>query len=506
MDAKASEHVQEFCRIINDQLGLDFTDSKTADLEVLLYTRMKQTHCKTAPEYFDLLKNQGNNERRILAEHLTVGETYFFRHADQLQAFVDHVVPETIKAKEKRKQIRILSAGSSSGEELGTIAILLTEHFPQLADWTVNLEGIDLNRVALQKAKKGLYTEWSLRETDAYMRAKYFKKEKRDFLLSEQIRDKLNFQERNLVENDPDFWRADRFDVIFCRNVLMYFSSETMRDVVGRFTHALTPNGFFFLGPSETLRGISNEYHLCHTNNTFYYRRKSPDERVDPLLHPFTKAKEDKVFEDTWAESINSASERVSRLFKGLVERRNSSQSPEPELMKPKHNDSDLGKALGFFRQERYDDALDALRSDTGVDDATNPETLLLHAVILTNRKEFSEANRLCEKILLLDELNAGVYYLRALSFEHDGKLIAAIEQDQIAIYLDPNFAMAHLHLGLMAKRANDMETARSSFTKAESLLANEESSRILLFGGGFSREMLMKVCANEMRGKKELV
>ena len=338
------------------------------------------------------------------------------------------------------------------------------------------------------------------------MRQKYFKKEKNEFLLREDLRQKMRFEERNLVESDPSFWYPGRFDVIFCRNVLMYFSSETMRQIISRYTQALAPHGYLYLGPSETLRGISNEYHLCHTNDTFYYRRKSDDELSDPNLHknefrtrrireskPQREVESPMILEDAWVDSIAQASERVSKLVKEVHDRK-TNKTTSTEQTKT----NDLAEAMSLFRQERFNEAIQALRN--GSLNSENADALLLHAVILTNRKEFAEADRLCEKILLVDELNAGVHYLRALSCEHEGRLVAAIEQDQTAIYLDPTFAMPHFHLALVAKRLGDGPLALKHFRMAEQLIGNDDVARILLFGGGFSREVIHNLCLKEIR------
>jgi chemotaxis protein methyltransferase CheR len=119
--------------------------------------------------------------------------------------------------------------------------------------------------------------------------------------------------------------------------------------------------------------------------------------------------------------------------------------------------------------------------------------------VLLTNRGELPEAQRVCQQVLELDELNAGAHYLMALCREHAGDRDGAIEHDQAATYLDSAFAMPHLHLGLVAKRSADLQTARRELAHALPLLAREDASRILLFGGGFTRGALVEFCRAEL-------
>ncbi len=129
-----------------------------------------------------------------------------------------------------------------------------------------------------------------------------------------------------------------------------------------------------------------------------------------------------------------------------------------------------------------------------------DPDAQLLVAALLTNANELLEAEKVCNHVLALDEMNAGAHYLMALCREHARDRDGAIQHDQVATYLDSEFAMPRLHLGLIAKRSADMETARRELSRALLLLGREDASRILLFGGGFTREALMEFCRAQLR------
>jgi chemotaxis protein methyltransferase CheR len=135
----------------------------------------------------------------------------------------------------------------------------------------------------------------------------------------------------------------------------------------------------------------------------------------------------------------------------------------------------------------------------------SDPDAQLLRAVLLSNAGALPEAEEVCRQLLASDELNAGARYLLALCREHVGDRLGAVEQDRTAIYLDPTFAMPRFHLGRLARRAGDLETARRELGEALALLAREESSRIVLFGGGFQREALTRLCAGELRACGEV-
>jgi chemotaxis protein methyltransferase CheR len=152
-----------------------------------------------------------------------------------------------------------------------------------------------------------------------------------------------------------------------------------------------------------------------------------------------------------------------------------------------------------MLRQERFADAM-ALLQTLPAASRTDTDAQLLRAVLLTNGGKLAEAEEVCQQILARDELHAGAHYLVALCREHAGERREAVEHDQAATYLDAGFAMPHLHLGLLARRSGDREQARTELERALTLLAQEDASRILLYGGGFSREALAELCRAELR------
>jgi chemotaxis protein methyltransferase CheR len=153
--------------------------------------------------------------------------------------------------------------------------------------------------------------------------------------------------------------------------------------------------------------------------------------------------------------------------------------------------------ALELLRQERFTDALDliaALRPEA----EARADLLMLRAVLLMHCGQFAMAERTCQRLLEIDEFNAAAHYVLALCREGTGDHAGAVRHDQIAVYLDPTFAMAHLHMGVLARRAHDTVTAQREFKEAVTLLQREDATRLLLFGGGFSREALVRMCGTD--------
>jgi len=203
----------------------------------------------------------------------------------------------------------------------------------------------------------------------------------------------------------------------------------------------------------------------------------------------------------SWVDAIQGASERIATLAGEHAARRAAPARPSPVAAKPRSVSpprSDLALVLELMRNERFAEAIRHLRA-LPEQARMDPDALLLLAVLLTNQGELADAEQTCRRLLALDEMHAGAHYLMALCREHASDLAGAKEHDQSAIYLDPGFAMPHLHLGLLAKRSGEPVVARRELSHAQLLLTREDASRLLLFGGGFSREALTRLCRAEL-------
>ncbi|OGQ26681.1 MAG: hypothetical protein A2138_13305 [Deltaproteobacteria bacterium RBG_16_71_12] len=507
-------HVERLRGIVARRFGLQFDESRIDQLAELLRDVALANHQASLDAYLERLASlpSGAPEVRAVIERLTVNETFFFRNADSFRALAEHVVPERVRVRGSGGgSLRVLSAGCASGEEPYSIAITLRQSLPELERWQVKIVGVDVNPTMLEKAARARYGAWALRETPEDVRRRYFRPDGRDFELDPLVQAMVTFEKRNLVDADASLWPPDHWDVIFCRNVIMYLTPEVMQDVVRRAHRSLVPGGFLFLGHAETLRGLSQGFHLCHTHDTFYYQRQDgaaaraverqgSSRPEDVAIAAALPATPDDASDDaaSWVDVITRASERVAALARAPSFGGDDVTAAAPATPSPPARSRHLGLALEAMRQERFADAL-ALLSASPPESEGEPDALLLRAALLTNAGDLGEAEHTCRRLLALDELNAGAHYLMALCREHAGDRAGAIEHDQTAVYLDAAFAMPHLHLGLMAKRAGDRSAASQELDRAVALLAREEPSRLLLFGGGFSREALLVLARTEL-------
>ncbi len=357
----------------------------------------------------------------------------------------------------------------------------------------------------LERAARAKYSPWALRETSPDVKARWFRPDGRDFALDPVVRAMVSFEERNLTVDDPLFWRIEAFDVVFCRNVLMYFEPSEAQATVARIARSLAAGGLLFLGSAETLRGLSHSFHLRHTHDTFYYQRRGHSEEAvvrAASYHDETRALTPPPepstvdLEASWVENIRRASDRIEEMTReprSIARGAASGRRATGDRAR-----YDLGAAIELVGRERFSEAsavLGSLPPESGCD----PDVLLLRAVLSTHKGDLADAERVCAELIAIDELSAGAHYVIALCREGTGDLAGAIEHDQIASYLDPGFAMPRLHRGLLARRAGDHATARDELGHALALLRREDASRLLLFGGGFARDALVALCRAEL-------
>lgn len=488
------------------RLGFRVHPHNEGQVEQVLRRCLERTGCADVEAYVGCFADTGFARRELeeIAMEMSVPETYFFRHAEHFRALVEIALPERIRIRRETRALNVLSAGCATGEEPYSLAAALMD-VPEVGGWDVAIRGVDVNPRLVETARLARYSPWALRACSEAQRQRYFDGDGGAYLLAASLTSRVRFEQRNLLDEDPQFWRRDWFDIIFCRNVLIYLSTAAIRSLVERISRSLAPGGFLFLGPSETLRGISHEFHLRHTHGTFYYQRRLPHEAVathawapPSRQEPATAVQSVPAAPQagTWAAAIAGASSRIAEL---ADRSRNEPAEPAPASAgTARTNAADLDHVRELLREERFEEALQAI-GPLPRDEGADPDALLLQAVALADKGDLTAAADICRELLDWDELRPGVHYLLAVCAERRGDALAAAEHDQTAIYLDGAFAMPHLHLGLLARRLGDLATARRELGEALALLAREETARLLLFGGGFSRGALIRFCKAQL-------
>jgi chemotaxis protein methyltransferase CheR len=265
--------------LIYSRCGIYFTDGKKYLLEGRIAKRLSSLGLKSFEEYNKFLKTTNNRlEFNQLFEVITINETYFFRAEFQLEAFEKVVVPEIIKNKINQNQIkpvfRIWSSASSTGEEPYSLAIIVLEKLmPLYPNVSFQIIASDINNAVLEKARQGIFKEYSIRNLPAVYLKKYFKQNAGNYIISEDIKKMVTFKNINLY--DTQAMKAENsYDVIFCCNVLIYFDIPSKQQVISYLYNNLNPGGYLFIGYSESLHGISKAFKLIHLPKAMTYKKE----------------------------------------------------------------------------------------------------------------------------------------------------------------------------------------------------------------------------------------
>lgn len=266
--------------VVYQVAGIFQSDERITFLEDRCLRRMKALSLRSLAEYFDCLTMRADRDAEIrnLLNEITVGETCFFRYPAQLEALRKVILPAIIEAKGKLSftRLRVWSAGCSTGEEPYTLSIFFQElQQSLLRGWTVEVLATDLNERSLERARRGVYTDYALRNVTPDVHQKYFVPvENGQFQVSEAIRSRVQFNRLNLLDDSRVIFMKG-LDLVFCCNVMIYFDGSAKRKVVQHFHSNLLPNGYLFLGHSESLFGYSNDFRLVHFPETTAYLKPS---------------------------------------------------------------------------------------------------------------------------------------------------------------------------------------------------------------------------------------
>lgn len=269
---------EEF-RLIRDLIyshcGLFFDTDATYLLEKRLAKRLQFHQLSSFRDYYHFLKYDRKRDQELsdIMDILTTNETYFFRESFQLRAFTEEIIPalRELKLKNGDRTLRIWSAGCSSGEEPYTIAMLLLDR-GGFTDWNVEIIGTDISHRVIQQARKGLYGKSSFRVTDDSYVRRYFTEQDGMFRVNDKVRELVTISHLNLLDaNRISF--LGHMDVIFCRNVIIYFDLAARRKVIDSFYRSLRNGGYLLLGHSESLMNITTAFTLNHLKSDMVYQK-----------------------------------------------------------------------------------------------------------------------------------------------------------------------------------------------------------------------------------------
>ncbi len=279
------QHDFELIRdLIYQETGMMFEDRKLSFVQTRLARRMAAADCDSPRAYYRYLRYQDGSgvELQKLIEALTTNETYFFREYPQLECFTNHALPAITAANEKRSdhRLKIWSAACSTGDEPYTLAIILDACLESASEWRTEITATDIDTNVLAAARRGVYGKRAVKDVPEAYLDKYFESRADGYHVVDKIKEIVSFSQVNLLDR-PAMRRFRGFDLIFCRNVLIYFDDVARRKVLSSFYDSLKPGGFIFLGHSESVGRISAAFEMVSLDDYIAYRRPMNDSSAD---------------------------------------------------------------------------------------------------------------------------------------------------------------------------------------------------------------------------------
>jgi chemotaxis protein methyltransferase CheR len=279
MTLVSNDKLEALSGFIKTKMGLYFPQKKFSELSYKLIDIYKEFGFKNINDFIDNILEDKNTKKSIdaLASKLTIGETYFWRDRELFRILEYSLLPEMIEKKSAgNKSIRIWSAGCSTGEEPYSIAILFNRLIPDLSDWRITITATDINHEFLNKASRGRYSEWSFHSAPNWLKGDYFTKNGgREYLLADSIRRMVKFSYLNLFDDAyPSLSNnTNANDIIFCRNVLMYFDTNDIREISDRLYNCLVDGGLLITSDSETFHYLSPRFKHIHHKGVSIYQK-----------------------------------------------------------------------------------------------------------------------------------------------------------------------------------------------------------------------------------------
>lgn len=433
----------------------------------------------------------------ILSAHLTTGETYFLRDKNLFQVIRTKLLPEMVNSRVGRdKKLRIWSAGCCTGEEPYSVAILIDQAMPARTHWDMTILGTDLNASFLRKARKGVYTNWSFRDTPEVVVRRYFKKTgKNTYEIDPMLKEMVDFRQLNLVEDDfpSPYNNTNAMDVIFCRNVLMYFHPRQRREVIGNFVRSLSDEGWLILSPSETSFVHHPELHSVNYSGVILFR-KNVYEQPRPEREDKWKKKV-----EAWKKRSFRTSVSKSKFGRPAIQPKAGRFTQTAKKTDTNGNLPDLHKeARSSFEKGRYADTVRTLekllRGKPGPKMTEKPKVMALLAKALANLGKMEEALKWCEKAVNAERINPGHHYLLSIIYQELGRLDESVKCLRQAIFLDANFIIAHFALGSIAIQQSQPDESKRHLKNALSLLLPMESDKMVPHGDGLTAGRLTEI------------
>ena len=501
--------LKTFCDFVRTQTGLDFQEKNWGALRRTL-SRAATSHGFESPaEFANWVRDTPELHKSIdiLASLLTIGETFFFRDMMAFEAIGSTIIPQLIESKtEPNKTLKVWSAGCASGEEPYSIAILLKRNFRVGPDLSIRILGTDINKESLKKAQKGVYKEWSFRGAPDWLKRDYFSKIGSGYHLNPLIRAMVDFRRLNLVSFDYTSILKEfgTFDLILCRNTLMYFTPPTRNAILENILLWLNEGGWLILSPSEVPHVVHRKLQLVTFPGAIFFRRKTSKKSSS---HPSVQLIPRAEVNPTPSEKNNWWF--IDGLTREKALKAESSTASTPVVSEPVTShasaiEESIRAALEAFEKSDYLKVVSILKQLSAASKSKSEfrgQTEYLLAKAYANLGMLIEAQNAIEQAINADKINVTYHHMYASILQAADLIKEASERLQKVLFLDADHVMANVTLGTINKKLNNRTEALRHMRNAMNLLKSLSPEEVVPDSDGETAAHLEQIVKSAMDG-----
>lgn len=479
--------IAKFRDFLADMMGLYYPPAALKEFEKKLQVIAKAFGFSQVPDCLEwLMRGKLSIEQiNVLAHHLTIGETYFFRDKNAFALLEKIILPKLIQSHKKDKRLRIWSAACCTGEEPYSLAILLQRLLPKESEWTISILATDINHEFLNKAKNGIYKTWSFRAVGPEIKERYFRKNKDNgFALIPEIKKMVKYGYLNLVEESyPDPSRGiESMDLIICSNVLIYFSPKQITKTIKQLSQSLSEGGWLLVSPIESPYVKEKSLKLMDMDGYAAFQKINGNDFQETKKAPTVNLNK---AEYSWADNEDALSKMK---LPAVLKLSQSTLQFDAEVVP--------ASQTAFIPQK--------VEKDRGVSPLIkelHDETKVVeHIQNLANAGKLHEARDCCEKALQQDRLDPLLHYMLATILHFANDDVGAIQALKKAIFLNDQFALAHFTLGVLMKNKHQDKEAQRYLRNAHKLLERSLPDEIVPGSEGMTAATLLDVI-NQYQG-----
>lgn len=475
------EEFSRFRDFIHQQSGIYLEESKLDSLRISLVTRATRLDFSSFDAYYALLVRD-QQEFNELMNLVTINETSFFRFPQQFDALKNRVLPEIMAMKpEANRNFRVWSAGCSTGEEPYSVAMTLLDAGIDGLGWKAQVLGTDVSTKALAVGQKGVYTKRAMTNVPREGIARHFEAADGGYRVGERARRLVDFGYHNLIKEPYPLSLMGNWDVIFCRNVTIYFRLESTRRVVSNFYNSLNEGGYLFIGHSETLTSISDLFEPVEIGGVFLYRKARARKAL--ITPARTGSMSAPVPDGSAQRSAKRTASKADAAPKVPV-------APSGAEMLTQARDS-----LAEGHPERVLELVGRILAA----DPNNAEAYLLSAYVHADGADYEQALEACHRALAINPLLPVARYILGIIHQRQGDSVRAVSELKKTIYIEADFALAHLNLANIYKAQRKWDQAAREYENALRALYKSPEGAWTEFLGGFKADLLVKTCERSL-------